>query len=406
MTDEIKILCKYDEMVPINELKPFDKNRNKHSEDQYRQFEKIIEYQGVRLPIICNRDKIIATGHGRWEVFKRLKMTHVPVVYQDFKDEDQFYAFVQSDNGISQQSELDLAGINLDLGDLGPDFDIDWLGIKDFEIEPADKYAEKDADETPETPVDPVSKFGDLYELGEHRLLCGDSTGIDAVQAILGKLKAAMLFTDPPYRQALSGGGMADRRPGWKKNQDNGLSEFDPNDFLQVLSAINVPTCYIFCSKDLLVDYMNWVKAESRGWNLLVMRKKNPIPLKNNTFLSDTEWLVFSRGSNAKFNNNLDYDYYRKVFDTEVRKSEYGHPTEKRVSICQRFIEISSEKGDIVLDLFGGSGSTLIACEKTNRKCFMMELEPKYIDVIVSRYVKFTGNDKVIRNGEEITWTV
>lgn len=390
-SNQIKYLCD-SPLEEISNLKPHPKNRNKHPKEQIQRLANIIKYQGVRHPIIVSQlSGFIVAGHGRLEAAKLLGMDAFPVEYQEFKSEEQEYAFLQSDNAIALWAELDLSGINTDIGDLGPDFDIDLLGLKDFKIEVADKYEDKDPDEVPEVKKDPGTVLGDIWKLGEHRLMCGNSGNIDEVHELLAGDDFEMIFTDPPYLQSTSGGGLADKRPQWAKMRSDGLSDFNPEDFLQTLSALNPKSAYIFCNKNLLRPYIEWIEDCKRNWNLLVMRKKNPIPLKNNTFLADVEWLVFTRGDGAKFNNDLEYDRYRRVFDTEVKSSEFGHPTEKRVNICERFIEISSDKDDSVLDLFGGSGSTLIACEKTNRKCFMMELEPQYVRVIIDRWEKFTG---------------
>lgn len=392
------IHCKYDSLQNPKELKDHPKNRNKHSKDQIDRLVKLYEYHGIRHPIIvANESGYIVAGHGRKQAAIKAGIKQFPVVRQVFDSPEKEYAFLQADNAIALWAELDLSGINSDLGDLGPDFDIDMLGIKNFEIDVADKF-EGDADSVPEV-KEAISRPGDLYELGNHRLLCGDATVLSDVEKLMDGHKADLVFTDPPYNQSKSGGGMADKRPGWSKHKDNGLSDFEPAAFLGTLSTLMPPTAYIFCNKDLLKQYFQWIEDENRKWNLLVMRKKNPIPMKNNTFLADVEFLVFTRGEQAIFNNNLEYDFYRRVFDTEVKASEFGHPTEKRVNICERFILISSNKQSTVVDLFGGSGSTLIACEKTNRKCFMMEIDPHYCDIIVARWEKFTNKKAKLLNG-------
>ncbi len=153
--------------VPISDVKPNPKNRNTHPVEQLKRLAELIKYQGWRLPIIVSkRSGLIVAGHGRLEAAKLLKCDTVPVHYQDFENEDQEYAFLVSDNAISAWSELDLAGINMDLGSFDPAFDLDLLGIKDFSLDAADKYTDKDPDEVPEAPKEPISKLGDLYELG------------------------------------------------------------------------------------------------------------------------------------------------------------------------------------------------------------------------------------------------
>lgn len=385
----MNIKCKYDELVDPKSLKPFPKNRNKHTQDQIIRLAKLIHYQGQRAPIIVsNLSGCIVKGHGTRDAIIHNDWQKCAIVRQDFKDKDQEYAFVQSDNAIAEWAQLDLAGINEDIPELGP-FDLDLLGIKNFKVD-VSEIGQIDDDEVPEVKESFV-KLGDLWRLGDHRLLCGDSTDIKQVERLMEGEKADMVFTDPPYLMSKSGGGLADKRPNWKKYQDNGLADFDPSDFISIMKIINPPTMYIFCSKDLLKAYINYFESCDRSWNLLVMAKNNPIPMKNNTFLSDTEWLLFSRGNDAYFNNFAPYEYYKKVFNISVKETEFGHPTEKQVKIIDRFIEISSNNGMLILDLFGGSGSTLIACEKTKRKCFMMEIDPHYCGVIIERWQQYTG---------------
>lgn len=137
------IHCKYDELLDIKKINPDPENRNKHDKDQIEQLAKIIEYQGWRWPLVINKDTgILRAGHGRLLAAKKLKLKEVPVVYQEFKDADQDYAFMVSDNAIGHQSEIDLSGINLDIGNLGPDFDMDWLGIKNFKIDIDESFDE------------------------------------------------------------------------------------------------------------------------------------------------------------------------------------------------------------------------------------------------------------------------
>lgn len=140
---DIEIHCKYDELLDVKAVKPDPANRNKHDKGQIDQLAKIIEYQGWRWPLVINKETgLLRAGHGRLAAAKKLKLKTVPVVYQDFKDSDQDYAFMVSDNAIGQQAEIDVAGINLDLENLGPDFDLDWLGINEFTLDPFEKEKE------------------------------------------------------------------------------------------------------------------------------------------------------------------------------------------------------------------------------------------------------------------------
>ena len=194
--------------VKVSELIPYEKNMNKHTPEQIDRLIKLIEYQGFRDALIVQKGtNIIAAGHGRWEAAKKMGLEKVPVTYQEFESEAQFYAFVVSHNAIAKDSwaSLDLSAVNTEMLDLGPDFDISLLGIKDFVIEPIEKFeAQSDEDEVPEV-VHPITRRGDIWLLGNHRLMCGDSTLIDDVEKLMNGEKADMVFTDPPY--SLTGGG-------------------------------------------------------------------------------------------------------------------------------------------------------------------------------------------------------
>ena len=170
------------ELVSVNQLIPHPKNMNKHSEEQIMRLCKIIEYQGWRNPLIVQKGtNLIVAGHGRLLAAKHLNMEEVPVTYQEFESEEQLYACIVSDNAIASWAELDLGMINMEIENLGPDLDIDVLGIKDFVIEPLEKYDSENEDDVPELKEDPITKRGDVWILGNHRVMCGDSTMIDDV---------------------------------------------------------------------------------------------------------------------------------------------------------------------------------------------------------------------------------
>lgn len=199
--------CLYDKLVSTSELAPHPKNRNKHPDEQIERLAKVLKYQGWRYPVkVSKLSGFITSGHGRLLAARLNGWKEVPVNFQDYEDEAQEYADVQADNAIASWAELDLAGINSDIGDLGPDFDIDLLGIEDFTLEIAEKLEPQcDEDDIPEQ-VEAKTKRGDIYKLGRHRLMCGDSTSIDDVERLMAGDKADMVFTDPPYGVAYEGG--------------------------------------------------------------------------------------------------------------------------------------------------------------------------------------------------------
>lgn len=401
-TGEIPIHCSYDKLVPIGELKVHHQNRNKHPEEQIERLVKILKYQGIRSPIkVSNRTKLITAGHGRLEAFRRLKIKAVPVNFQDYESDEQEYADVQSDNAIASWAELDLSGINADIPNLGPDFDIDMLGIKDFELEPADKRAMCDEDEVPED-VEAKTKLGDIYQLGDHRLMCGDSTSIDAVEKLMSGSSPDMLLTDPPYGiKAVKGATICgDKAFGGKNGRIGGGGILKAGRYSEIIGDDTTDT-----AEDV--------------YNLAVGMSIPAIILWGGNYYSKfcpatSGWLVWDKLGDTNSNNFADCELawtnlskpariHKQMWRGMIKQGESGkrvHPTQKPVDLSSWAIEITNKEAKNILDLFGGSGSTLIACEKTNRKCFMMELDPHYCDVIVTRWEKYTGKQGELINGQ------
>ena len=397
------IHCLHDKLVKISELKPHPKNRNKHPDEQIARLAAILKYQGWRYPIkVSKRSGFITSGHGRLEAAKLNGWTHAPVNFQDYDSDEQEYADLQADNAIASWAELDLASINTDLGDLGPDFDIDLLGIKDFVLEPADKLEPQcDEDDVPER-VEPRTKIGDIYQLGRHRLMCGDSTSIDAVERLMTADKADMVFTDPPYNIDYS---PEERAIGGRARSANKLGRIEndkmsDDSFYQFLMGVNGsiavacrPGAPIYQCAPIDMNNLQYLQAwRDAGFHY----SDGLIWLKNNHSISRKDYhpkheVIHYGWTQGSHTWNGGRDKFSVFEASRERVQDYQHPTQKPVTVPEHFIQNSSDDGSNVLDLFGGSGSTLIACEKTNRRCFMMELDPKYCDVIVARWEKYTG---------------
>lgn len=398
IVSDITVHCKYDYISPVGELRPFPKNRNSHPDDQIERLAKLIKYQGMRAPIIVDAGdrKTIVKGHGTLSACKLLGMSGVPVVLQEFESEEQRYAFVQSDNAIASWSELDFSGINVDLPDLGPEFDVELLGIKGFEIEPADKYGDKDADKVPEVHTTNINR-GDLYQLGSHRLLCGDSTDPQAIAILMNGEKADMVFTDPPYgvnavhneRVGVSG------PTGWGKATGEGAGCIYKAGVYRKIEGDDKPF-----NPELLLSFEcpkiiwggNYFSDRLPiGFRWLVWDKKDGgIGGDDNTF-SDCElaWTSLD-GRAVKIYRHL-WSGLLRTGDRKEELSKRVHPTQKPVGLCAEMLGDWSKENQIIVDLYLGSGSTLIACEKTNRKCYGMEIDPAYCQVIIDRWEKFTG---------------
>ncbi len=408
----MKIHCLYDGLVKLKDLKPHPKNRNKHGADQIARLAKILDYQGWRYPVkVSKLSGHVTSGHGRIMAAEVNKWDEVPVNFQDYENEEQEYADVQADNAIASWAELDMAGINADLESLGPDFDLEMLGIKDFELEPADKYADKDADETPEPRKETDIKLGDIFHLGEHRIMCGDSTDKERVDKLMNGEKADMVFTDPPYGVEVTntkGSIAGDKDLGVFKACLPRLKECADED----------AHFYVWCASGDRLPESIWEFSKIFHFqNLLPIRvthenKRGP----KGSFKLNYESCLFGNNNKRGFNSSdkfpvsqttiKDKRYkgegfltvYPALWDGE-RATEHNmnivHPTQKKVEMIEFYVEISSNKDQVIADLFLGSGSTLIACEKTNRKCYGMEIDPLYVQVIVDRWEKFTGKKAV-----------
>ncbi len=380
------IRCAYDKIIPIAKLKPNPKNRNKHPKEQIKRLAQILAYQGIRRPVrVSKRSGLMTVGHGMLEAAILNGWKLMPVNMQDYDNEEMELADLTADNAIGAWAELDLSGINTDFVDLGPDFDIDLLGIKDFVIEPADKAGQCDEDYVPEK-APAIAKLGDVFKLGEHRLMCGDSAGHDDVKMLLGGGKVDMVCTDPPYGINY----VATRN--WAKPDDDTrdiIGDAEPYDFRRIHNP-KIPVWAVwganyFC--ETIPDYKSgnyvvWAKAHS--------------DVENDVFGSAFElvWMYPKHKQMVWF--------VRRV---NMGKDEHGlHPTQKPIEIIERCLDYHSmPKNSLILDLYGGSGSTLIACEKTNRKCFMMEIDPLYVDVIIARWEKYTGKKAELQKEKIIT---
>lgn len=397
----MKIRCLYDKMVKVGDLKPHPKNRNNHPDEQIQRLAQILEYQGFRYPIkVSKASGYITSGHGRLMAAKKLGMKEVPVNFQEYESEEQEYADIVADNSIASWSELDFSGINADIGDLGPDFDIDLLGIKNFEIEVADKEGLTDADAIPEH-VEPKTKRGDIYRLGNHRLMCGDSTMIDEVEKLMDGEKADMVFTDPPYNTGMKA------KPGSTR-----LTHFFDDDFTdeQWSDLLNGFMASAFIAmKDNAAAYicLDWRRSHE-----LVPVIKNHFHFSN---LIVWDKMVHGLGSDYKYTHEFihvckkgkpelatnqgekDYQDVWRIQRKMGRDEE--HATKKPVEIVQRAISHASKIDGLVLDLFGGSGTTLIAAHKANRRAYLMELSPMYCDSSVARWEQFTGQKAELLNG-------
>jgi len=384
------------ETVKIDELDLDPRNARKHDAKNLKAIADSLEQFGQRKPIVV-WGKTVVAGNGTMAAARSLGWTEISIVrVPDDWSADQVKAYALADNRSAELAVWDeqvLASQLLELQEA--EFDIELLG---FEL-PVDELQEIVEDEIPEQ-VEPKSKLGDVWKLGRHRLLCGDSTDEQTVAKLMDGKKADLVFTDPPYRMQMQGG-----KDNWVavqsrkiENSIKDLVDFEPAAFLDTMPSYFDKTmnAYIFCSKDLVPDYLNWAISKKYSFNILFWKKPNALPL-GDSHRPDVEYLILVR-KNAIWNNGLPNVNYSKCLEFS-RDNSTSHPTMKPIELITNELQISSYAKSVIVDPFGGSGSTLIACEQTDRTCFMMELDPKYVDVIIARWEKLTGQTAELIEG-------
>ncbi len=385
----------------VEDLIPYVNNSRKHSDEQVAQIASSIKEFGWTNPILIDGTNSIIAGHGRLMAARKLKMEEVPTIELSHLTDTQRKALVIADNKLALNADWDTTLLTIELDELLKDgFALDILGFNTDELtallEPEQVDGLTDEDAVPEVPEEPKTKLGDIYQLGNHRLMCGDSTSIDAVDKLMDGQKADMVFTDPPYGVDYDGGHATDKRRSKLENDDKTL-----------MYAGSLPIAYM-ASKDGAALYL-WF-ADRFAKDVLVALDECNYQVRT--------WIIWNKnlaqfgaiGAQYKPKHEPCIYAFKKgkapywngpnnevtVWDVKRHSKNEFHPTQKPVELPVRALENSSKGGDIVLDLFGGSGSTLIACEKQNRYARLMELDPKYCDVIVKRWEEFTGKQAVL----------
>ena len=369
----------------VNDLIPYARNSRTHDTNQVSQIVASIKEFGFTNPILIDDEGLIIAGHGRVQAAQKLNLKTVPTICLDYLTEAQKKAYVIADNRLALNAGWDFDMLKVELNDLNDlDFDVSLLGFDDKEIndilaDPTEGLVDEDS--TPDLVEDPITVEGDIWLLGNHRLMCGDSTSIDAVDKLMDGNKADMLFTDPPYNVAFNGrSGKFDVI----KNDDLEESEFNSfiDSFISMVHSLKIETYYICC---------NWAFY---GVLQLKLQPKACVVWAKNVFglgrgyRHQHEFILFDGFIDESITNESDLWNIAK-------DSKYKHPTQKPVALSERAISNSSRQKNKVLDLFGGSGSTLLACEKLDRSAYLMELDPKYCDVIIQRWQEFTGQNAV-----------
>lgn len=366
-----------------NEITPYVNNTRTHSREQIEQVKASIAEFGMVNPIGLH-EGVIVYGHARFQAMKELDYEEFPTVDLSHLTEAQKKAYVIADNKLALNAGWDEEILALEIKALEEmDFDLDLLGFDDKEInaflEEETEDNEQD-DEVPEPPANPVSVLGDVWQLGDHRLMCGDSTSKEQVDTLINGETIHMIFTDPPYNVAFNG-----RSGKHEVIKNDNLSESDfgkfIDGFIEVVEHVNPKAYYIWCNW----NFYGILQGKLKYKNCIVWAK-NVFGLGKG-YRHQHEFCLFNGAVDAEIKNESDL--------WEIKKDHaYKHPTQKPVALSVRAFGNHIELYN-VLDLFGGSGSTLIGAEKTRRKAFVMELDPKYVDLIVTRWQEFTGKNAI-----------
>ena len=389
------------EQRKVSELIPYVNNSRTHSDDQVAQIAASIKEFGWTNPILVDENDSIIAGHGRLMAARKLGFDEVPTIRLKDLTEAQKKAYVIADNRLALNAGWDMEMLKIELENLKElDFDLDLLGFDakelDAILEPEQVEGLTDEDEVPGIPDEPKTKVGDIYQLGNHRLMCGDSTSIDSVDKLMDGQKADMVFTDPPYGVSYTGG-LQDKGAGLKGN----AREMIKNDDIDLYEEA-VTVASMVCDGPVFMFYADTVPfglyrgIENVGGEvvaLLIWKKKGGYGALGASYKPNHEPCVLWKKKGAKL-NFVGSTKENRIWEEDKEGVNKLHPTQKPVSIPKR--AIGNHKADIVLDLFGGSGSSLIACEQLNRKARLMELDPKYCDVIVKRWEDFTGKKAVL----------
>lgn len=374
---------------PVADLIPYARNSRTHSDAQVAQIAASIKEFGWTNPVLLDGDNGIIAGHGRVMAAQKLGETQVPTIELGHMTDTQKRAYIIADNKLALNAGWDDAMLALEIQDLKDvGYDLGLMGFNLDELEAMNPQVIEgltDEDAVPDVPDEPITKLGDIYQLGRHRLMCGDSTSLSDVDALIDGNKVDMVFTDPPYNVGFNG-----RSGKHDIIKNDNLSDSDFENFIteicNTIQTINPKVYYIWC---------NWnfygILQSKLDYKTCIVWAKNVFGMGNG-YRHQHEFCLFNGKIDEEIKNESDLWSIKK--DTK-----YVHPTQKPVALSVRAFG-NHVKLLKVLDLFGGSGSTLIGAEQTGRTSYLMELDPKYCDVIVKRWEQFTGKKATLLNAD------
>lgn len=390
---------------PINEVIPYEKNP-RINDNAVPAVMKSIEEFGFKVPIVIDKNGTIVTGHTRLKAAKKLGMKTVPCIVADDLTPEQIKAFRLADNKVAEAAEWDMGLLTEELDGI-VDIDMSDFNFGDIADSPSSEDVVEDDDENIELPSEPKTRLGDLWTIGRHKLMCGDATSGDVLKRLVGGDKVDMYLTDPPYNVAYEGKTEDKLTIQNDSMEDSAFYQFLVDSFVAADSVMNEGAAFYIWHADLegynfrgACRAVEWELRECLIWN------KNTMVLGRQDYQWKHEPCLYGWKGGAAHNWYSDRKQ-TTVIDMNKPNRNAEHPTMKPVQLFAYLIENSSKPGDIILDSFCGSGTTLIACEQMGRVARVLELDPKYCDVIVERYINLVGSfDEVAveRNGKMIKY--
>jgi DNA modification methylase len=387
---------------PVNSLVPYDRNARSHSEEQVGQIAQSIAEFGWTNPILVDVEGVIVAGHARVAAAKRLGITEVPIIILDRLTEQQRRALVLADNQLALNAGWDEEILRAELTRLQAEaYDLAVLGFNDQELQELLAQAEPaagntDEDAAPEPPAVPISALGDIWLLGEHRLVCGDATDTATVTTLMAGNLADLVFTDPPYNVNYEG---------YTEDRLTIQSDCMPREDFVLFLRASFTHCrrFVKTGASLYVCHASsWQREfqdalEQAGFEIRcqLVWAKNTFAWGFGRYKFQHEPIYYAHVAGQSDNWYGDRSQ-STLWQENKPVANRLHPTMKPVELIERALVNSSKAGDVVLDLFGGSGSTLIACERLRRTARLLELDPRYCDVVVQRWQDFTGGEAVL----------
>lgn len=385
------------EYLNVDELTPYENNARKHDDDDVSKIENSIEQFDFNDPIgVWGKDNIIVEGHGRLMAAKQAGLTEVPCIRLDHLTEEQRKAYTLAHNKTAENSSWNPDMLEKELASI-PDIDMSDFGFElNLDIDEPAEVVEDDYDEEP--PEEPKAKLGDIYQLGRHRLMCGDSTSIENVKELTGGELVDILLTDPPYNVAYEGKTKDKLTIKNDSMEDTAFRTFLRDAFTAANEVMKAGAVFYIWHADL-EGYNFRGACHDVGWKVreVLIWNKNSMVLGRQDYQWKHEPCLYGWKDGASHLWASDRKQTTVIDFKRPTKADI-HPTMKPIGLFDYQIKNNTKGGDAVLDLFNGSGTTIMACEQNGRRAFCMELDPRYVDAAINRWEKFTGQKAVKLN--------